>query len=58
MAMKRTLFCLTCVVADHSLECFVNVKAGISMIQFNNLSFGIWKFNGDEKDEHVYLFFF
>ena len=33
MAMKRALFCLTCVVADNVLECFAKVKAEIAMIQ-------------------------
>ena len=32
MAMKSTLFCLTCVVADNFLDCFTNIKPEMAMI--------------------------
>ena len=33
MTMKSAPFCLTCVVVDNVLECYVKVKAEIAMIQ-------------------------
>ena len=57
MAMKSVPFCLTCVVADDVLECFVS--KGRNRYDSMNwyLPFVIWKFSGDEKINILLLIF-